>query len=381
MMIRMYNCYFGDCFNIENLNENNLLVDCGIHSICQNINVRNQRFKDIYCDINNSTMDFLLSHYHEDHYNGIEYMSNKWNYKFEKVYIPDIWDINGSIDAISLHLLSGILDKSILHKGTTILTFLKALCKDDGKVIFVRRGSKIQDKYVALWPSEKFIKDKADKLLKKMIVDEDLSDNDISQLSYYSTELQTIVLGIRSNNIERSGLLERINLLEEDISKSFEHFIDKGVKPSTLFNLKDFGNNISIVFQNNEDTANDNILFTGDFGSLKKQWNKIECNFDGKKDCKMHPLYHVIKIGHHGTRAYYHSFVGRINNDSVLLIPNDGGKKGWNICSDYSLNALSTGAQVICATNNTCEAKNNNRGCCSCTNCAIIEPNIYFDVI
>lgn len=32
-----------------------------------------------------------------------------------------------------------------------------------------------------------------------------------------------------------------------------------------------------------------------------------------------------------------------------------------------------TGAQVICITNNSCEAKNNNGGCCSCTNCAIMS--------
>ena len=374
MNIRMYNCYFGDCFNIDN----NLLVDCGIHT-CKDQSVRDQRFNDIYLDIQNNEMDFLLSHYHVDHYNGIIYMVGK-DYKFSNVYIPDIWDINGSIDAISLHLLKGILNKSILNKETSIFTFLKSICAANGKVHFVKRGTRIQDKYVALWPSEKFIKDKAEKVFKDTIDDENISENHVTQLSGFSQQLQKIVYDISDREYESGELIERLDLLEDEVSKTFNNFHNIEAKSSTKIKLKDFENNISIVFQNIDDVLNENVLFTGDFGNLKRKWRKIESNFDGNPNCKMHKLYHVIKIGHHGTGRYYHSFVRRINADSVFMIPNDGSEMKWNICSDYSLNALSTGTQVICATNNSCEAKNNNGGSCSCTNCIIIEPNIYFDV-
>ncbi len=77
MNIRMYNCYFGDCFRVENSNGNDLLVDFGIHNASTSALNRDTRFNDIYNDLNEESVDFLLSHYHEDHYNGVCYVNAK----------------------------------------------------------------------------------------------------------------------------------------------------------------------------------------------------------------------------------------------------------------------------------------------------------------
>lgn len=51
MHIRMYNCYFGDCFKIENSNGNDLLVDFGIHPLTTIKVNREKRFDEIHDDI------------------------------------------------------------------------------------------------------------------------------------------------------------------------------------------------------------------------------------------------------------------------------------------------------------------------------------------
>ena len=108
----MYNCAFGDCFRITksdapNRHESVLFVDFGIHKLCKRnsnepTNWRSQRYQAIVDDIlgtyplntPHNNVDFLLSHYHYDHYSGLDYLPNNW--KFDNVYIPDVW--NDEID-------------------------------------------------------------------------------------------------------------------------------------------------------------------------------------------------------------------------------------------------------------------------------------------
>ena len=380
MHIRMYNCYFGDCFKIENSNGNDLLVDFGIHTTSTSTGNRLKRYNDIYNDIKGKKIDFLLSHYHEDHYNGAVYVNNNYGYKFEDVYIPDIWNIANSIQAVSLHLLQLIFDRYTLDRSTTIFSFLDNICNKRCKIHFVQRGSIIQEQYVALWPSEEHINDSALKLMIEVSEGHDISASDRERLTYFSSELREIVLILGSGDYLTEAMSARINSLEREF---WNHEWGEDLNSPSFrdgVELEKFGNNISIVFQNMKDKYSDNLLFTGDFGNRKGLWKKIERNFDKNSACKMHSLYHVIKVGHHGTRRYHHSFVGRINSNSNLLIPNDGKKMNWNICSDYSLNAITKKARVICSTHNACEARNCTGGMCTCTNKVIIDPGVYFDI-
>lgn len=96
MKIIMYDCGYGDCFQIKEKNQNDLYVDFGIHKSLMKESVRENRFSDIIGEMNeNHDADFLLTHYHEDHYNGAIYMAQNSNYRFSNVYIPDVWDVGG----------------------------------------------------------------------------------------------------------------------------------------------------------------------------------------------------------------------------------------------------------------------------------------------
>ncbi len=279
-----------------------------------------------------------------------------------------------------MHLLRGILDGSILSDGTTIFSFLNAICKNHSIIHFVQRGTSIQEQYIALWPSEEYISSKAKEVLADIQDLYGISESDIERLEKFSRELIKIVRIIYSGDYRGNQMIQQINSLEQSFRESEWEFGSNPFNRRGIIELRSFENDISIVFQNKEDCQTGNLLFTGDFGYNSSLWKEIEHNSDGNCDCDMHSIYHAIKTGHHGTRRYYHSFVNRMNCHSVLMIPNDGRKMRWNICSDYSLNVITVGATVICSTDNACEAVNCNYGTCTCFNKNIIAPNIYYDI-
>ena len=74
MEIRMYECGFGDCFRLREANQVDLYVDFGIHSSSWSGNDKTNRFDNVIADMNEKK-DFLLTHYHDDHFNGAIYMA------------------------------------------------------------------------------------------------------------------------------------------------------------------------------------------------------------------------------------------------------------------------------------------------------------------
>lgn len=379
MNIRMYNCYFGDCFKIANDSGNDLLVDMGIHKSSTTQKIRENIFDYICKDLSDST-DFLLSHYHYDHYNGAVYINSTHDYKFSDVYIPDIWSFNGSIPAVSLHLLRMILDKSILKTGTTIFDFLKSICKSHSTIHFVQRGTDIQDKYIALWPSDDYISKSAEELFAKIKRKNGINNAQIERLTYYSNNLRQLVLTISSGDYIEDNMIVQINSLEEEFKNEEWGIPTNDFIRRIKVNLSDFGNNISIVFQNKDYDIKENLLFTGDFCCPESLWGYIETNYDNKDGCDMHSTYHAIKVGHHGTRSYYHTYVARMNSDSILMIPN-GNIKRWSICSDYALNTLYMNSNVVCSMDNACEAKNCCNSNCPCVNKTVMGANFFSDII
>lgn len=379
--IRMYNCYFGDCFRITTSNGNDLMVDFGIHDK-QGVKKgdRKKRFNEIYLDNKDNRIDFLLSHYHADHYNGIMYMKGL-SYTFNDVYIPDIWSFNCSINLIVLSLLEEILNKGFIgdrENRENLYFFLSSICKSN--ICFVQRGTTIQNKYIALWPSQEYINEKANIIMKEIKKDSHISEEYLSFLFDRARELKEIVSAM-SEPGDKERLMSRLEYSEMQVAEWSQHLQLEGLESNIAYDLSGFKNDISIVFQNIK-SNNDNILFTGDFGEAAGLWDLIETNRVPGSSIPMHANYHIIKVGHHGTKSFYHSFVGRINQESILLIPNGASKDSWGICSNYSLNALTTGAKILCSTDRTCEARKNNNGNCTCSNFKIIEKtsSFYYDV-
>jgi len=355
-----------------------LLVDFGIHTKRVNQSLATNRFNDIYKDIKHDDLDFLLSHYHEDHFNGAVFINDNYSYMFKDVYIPDIWSIDGTIAAVQLQLLYDMLSIYELDSSNTIFDFLKAICGSN--IHFVQRGSPIQDKYIALWPSTDYVSQKAKSVLTDALEKANFNEEQAEALRTLANDFSNTVrsyAGINNNNHE--AFVSQMNGYDDRLRSLKNQMIDDDVAKKLQVKLHNYGNDISIVFQNKKDMPECNVLLTGDFGKLSTNWNKIETNFDNSVDCIMHDHYHQIKVGHHGTRPYYHSFIPRIDDQSVLLIPNGDNKCKWNICSDYSLNAFSTGAKIVCSTDWSCEAKINNKtpNCtlCPCQSSRRIDRN------
>ena len=153
-----------------------------------------------------------------------------------------------------------------------------------------------------------------------------------------------------------------------DAQRTFDDLYGYNYDNNVQYRLTRFGNEISIVFQNFK--ADRNILFTGDFGK-KMNWSFIEKNRDGL--VKLHSCYDVIKIPHHGTDSYYHSFLKRIQATSELMIPNGYINQHWDVSSKYNADSIKKKNGTVCAHNTTCSKP-------ICLRCRCIYPNSYRDI-
>jgi len=370
MNVRMYNCNFGDCFRL-NTYENNqvpLFVDFGIHSSSLKKKDRDKRYSEIENDMPEDK-DFLLTHYHEDHYEGVIHAKNQ-GLKFKNVYIPDIWRMHKSVAITKLILLKGLLSRGVLSGGLTLFDFLLAICSSH--VHFVSTFDSIQNQYTALWPdrdaitvfpfkysayrdwdetTEGELQDIASDLVDLMV--RSIASNDgIAYLEGSEQALQTL----RGRYV---GLGENIN---SETHKSLEK------------KLSDWGNDISIVFHS-KNMLQMNVLFCGDVS--RKWWGKIMDNRLMDTDCIHFRCYKVIKVPHHGTKGYYHDFTELSNSCTRFLIPN--GNCRWKIDYRYSLDANYINATNICA-GNSCDAFSH--GACNCNKCfVLLDKGVLYEDI
>lgn len=394
MNIYMYNVWFGDCFRIEN-DSSNLMVDFGLH---QNSCIAGSMPRDeVHAKIAAEILKYdvrpnlLITHFHQDHISGLLYMRKNLHSSspvFTDVYIPDIWDIPNSVKIVSLHLLEELLRHYKLSKASRIslLDLVRFLCADVKNVFFIRRGSLIESgKYIALWPDPDIVGTCANMLLKRI----NLSDDFFNRLNEISKELCSIVLECvkldyenRKNRVQE--YLGSLNELEKRLIQFHEdplfieslskiNMVDENLEYSYLNSFK---NNISIVFQNKNET-DENLLFTGD---LEREYLKmISVNYNLNFDCNMHSEYCYIKVPHHGTYgsrgAHYFDFTGY--NPKVVMIPNGMCMtNSYKICSEYSSDIKKTNAKVYCSNSNWCMNNVSNKfSTCTCSNFNIIFPN------
>ena len=212
MNIRMYDCGFGDSFLLSDYwDQRNLLVDFGIHSGSSAVN-RTAQYDTICTEIMaHENVDYLLTHYHEDHYEGAIVASAK-GIRFENVYIPDIWNIDGSVDIVSLILFRGLLTKTVISQNLTLFDFLKAICTCSGEIHFIQRGSNVGRECTALWPSIEYLESRGQKVFDELDPED---SNIIARLREISSRLVEIVQSLSREEYVLERSYDYIQQLEE----------------------------------------------------------------------------------------------------------------------------------------------------------------------
>lgn len=379
--IRMYYCGFGDCFRITDKNQKHLYVDFGIHRLCPNLDEWKQKQYDFIIDDMPSQADFLLTHYHYDHYAGLIYMMKHRKYRFQNIYIPDIWRIHDSVKVVQLLLYKDLLTKTVLNNGLSLLRFLISICHCHGKIFFIQRNHHIQNDYIALWPSEDMVNHAASKLYARLNI-EDLPftkqlENIAERLCVLMREIGALEeyyevdqYAINSESVKRLQMIASFEELEEQLIALSK---DIKVNKSHHIKLAEFSHRINIIFHN-KDISKQNILFTGDGDNSDDMWDIIMHNKDGKTPFHQH--YDVIKLPHHGTKSHYYDFTNFMNHNSIFLIPN-GYIQRWPIARQYAIDANKKSIKVICAHNNACMSSHPT---CQCNKHCCVYPQHYTDI-
>lgn len=143
MSVIMYDCGFGDCFCLQEEYVNRpLFIDFGIHSASKKGD-KNRIYRNVLDDMcrmveqGENGIDFLLTHYHADHFSGLMYLIRQRNrcnelqqIRFENVYIPDVWSVDNSRDIVMALLMSYLPGYG--GRRMNIFDFLIAICKTGG---------------------------------------------------------------------------------------------------------------------------------------------------------------------------------------------------------------------------------------------------------
>ena len=248
MQIRMYDCGFGDCFRLESgfENKNPLYVDFGIRS---GVTPKETRFGKIVSDMPQDK-DFLLTHYHDDHYAGAIYAMGKT--KFNNIYIPDIWNIDNevSIAVIRSFLLRDLLNRMPLGKNVSLFDFLDKLCSSAAKVHFIKAGNDLQGIYNVLWPQKEYIVPFSETKLEKFKI----KTLDIfEKLNGIATNLREAFL-----NWDSKKIMEQKRNCQE-ILPNFATMKSHD-KSNLKKELEKWGNEISVVFHS-KNIIDCNVLF------------------------------------------------------------------------------------------------------------------------
>lgn len=373
MEIRMYDCGFGDCFSIKEA-DSCLFVDFGIHNMSR-IGMKAGIYRNISNEIVTGTIsksgkdvkpNFLLTHYHRDHYSGAVYMYKRLGiYRaFDEVYIPNIWTLGNSVDIVSLHLLKEIFDRYNINAHMTIYDFLISIC--NSRVHLVERGDDIERKYVALWPERGYVESAAAKLTG----DIGLSDERMGAVRRAAKKLIKIVLlMVGEGEVSEVDIESQLVVAKREYIELADSFGDERKDRAKKVALNKFGNEISIVFQN-KCRLDKNVLFTGDIS--EKEWDNIlAC---GARDgVNVYDKYHIIKIPHHGTLAHYIDFKPYCNK-GIYMIPNGEIRlANHEICDKYASDANATDIRVYCAECNNCKTTTRSK----CINRVEIQPDVY----
>lgn len=411
MTIRMYDVHFGDCFLLKEQNEC-LLVDFGSMDSKFNFNAV---ASNITTQIQGKKFSVLLTHFHQDHMNGLWKLTNfPSTNTIERFYLPSVVCMNEKGEMkysfLQVSVISDFLQSLVLHKGTpeiTMYSLLLSLIEKKTRVRFLERGDIFtcdQTKYEVLWPAPKDLNvdPRICESLDKLFTVERRIGLDLEKIDLLIGRIVEFYQ-ILSSNGEQSDLKNLYRALQDSyeavasmyLSIKEEIEIEKlrWIK-TRVKTMRNQANKWSIVFHTksnhkashnmlhnlglegslgkfHEDIhtaiANEKvILMTGD--ATKAVLNKIIKNTRIQPSMPLHQHYSILKAQHHGTKTH---FVNNMPFAREILISNGECNNGnyGKISSQWVGIQQANGSKIACTNSNRCECKQCPRCSSSCATC------------
>lgn len=386
MLMNVFDMGFGESILLKSDNTS-LLVDCGSKT------KRNVEFQvsSIRSNINKQgSINFMLTHFHEDHFNCFESLvQGKRQYQADVLYIPWINFNKGEVIlfdiAVYLYLLYAKQDTDVSFLLKNQIYFILECVKADGFVYALKRNDCFEfsgrDMEV-LWPKkieliealnhrqnkvQQITREILDTLFptKKKQDDFNSLKDDIESMlkafyGLFEEKDNKIVIQLNETNrkkledwyIRQDELLNEIDIKREDILKDKKEDAQKWRKQlKEIFN--DDINACSIVFRDKQksNSSEYNLLMTGDITKRVIEKYLYDSDFKNKR-------YKYMKCPHHGTCTHYTVCLPRCAH----FIISNGPYKGYHAISDQYFCHLCVRGIRYC-TSAYCEIIQSGRSC------------------
>lgn len=386
MKIIMFKMGFGESILLEH-DRNCLLTDCGSYSFKKS-NYFNNVALQLRCF---SQKDLLITHFHEDHINGLKELENN-GIRFDKVYLPDIFKTKHP-NVIDMHLIEHILSGIIVKDKTKwcLWDVIKNLMHGRNNIHFLKRGDTFQacgEQFEVLWPNPDELNiSRSFSHIKKELLNTLELDVEFFFNIYRITDKISLLLN-QYTRIDSEGILDRIyrdvENIDEDIAtflekidKYFQNDTQKEILKELRDKIKNISNKSSIVYQSN--FHNRPIFMCGD--ATKRVLEKIEKN-SVVPSIQMYKEFYMLKAPHHGTKTHYYHF----NNSNywVVAISNGENKfhKNTSISDMYVKNQAQKKYVLKCTNSSIFCCDNTNYIKCHVFNiCGVFYPMSQYIII
>ncbi len=369
MHIEMGRVKFGDCFVISN-NCDKLIVDCGSKNKGSGKLAYNELLTMV--NLNTCKLNLLISHFDDDHYNGILEIDESSNTGlFNNIYISAYLHNNKTaINNIGYLIALGLEKKySSNYPKNLCELFIKIpkLINKNGKLILVKSNTEVHvgnDKFISIWPDinpnnisidfdDTIWKNILDKLFNLEISFKELNKGNESKYNhnnFMSLNIENSV-NIFSNSLENymnyfyEGTIEKVIEAGQELKISLERILEINK------DVNKFYNKIKLLVRE-APTLNNNISFFHNYNNFQKKINKqykILIKDMNSSSIIMHKdndilflgdappkiiknlsqkglimkTYQAIKVQHHGTINYFYQDMPRAK---FYLISNGGYK-------------------------------------------------------
>lgn len=377
---------YGECIVFEGNANKIFMVDCG--SMNTILKSSGTKFKDYVTNFimpryrDACEKNFLLTHFHKDHFCGLKYILKKEKNYFDKIYIPYpalAENRRALILEMAIYAFVFLKRQQTFASLSTSALFIFEFLRENSyssKIFPLKRGDifnfsgvnyQILNPFNYFFPfSPDFINiiELLDTLLRNSLQTELVGKFFYLRNSFCEEYINCCDLCRKFNSFMEESVnksIKKLKFYAVELNNLSKNWIGADVTSEIISILNTettrmlysyAQNSASIVFQNAGQTLKscENILMTGDVTSeiLNLLENDLFCG------------YNVIKVPHHGTNNYKSGILNRLTC-SHMIISSGNYRAGGKISGDYA----KLSSVKHCSNEDNCEYFLKNNSCCN----------------